>query len=91
MWTVIAKVFVLAIVTCASPSPSKMEQEVQRKLEQVLNTHMSDWKERKNVIETFSEEEVKDATDSERHQRSGFPTIKKKRKKIRSCQNMAGR
>ena len=57
-----------------------LEGEVERNLEKVLADHKAAW--------TKMEDDV--MTIGAREERSGFPTIKRKRKKIRACQNMAG-
>ena len=57
-----------------------LEAEVERNLEKVLADHKAAW--------TRLEDDV--TTIRAREERSGFPTIKRKRKKIRACQNMAG-
>ena len=71
---------VMAVVcSCQLGKLSLEEEEVERRLEEVLADHMVAWSNvEKNLLEEAREE------------RSGFPTIKRKRKKIRACQNMAG-
>ena len=72
-----------------------IEEEIKRSLDDVLATHLGAWKENLKILQGDNEEDS-DVTDEEedksyaRNPRSGFPTIKKKRKKIRACQSMAG-
>ena len=72
----------MVFVTCSSCELVTMtlEGEVERNLEKVLADHKAAW--------TKMEDDV--TTMGAREGRSGFPTIKRKRKKIRACQNMAG-
>ena len=73
-----------------------IEEEIKRSLDDVLATHLGAWKEKMTILQGNNDEDS-DVSDKEEDQiyartpRSGFPTIKKKRKKIRACQNMAGR
>merc|ERR1712210_170276 len=55
-----------------------LEEEVEKRLEEVLANHMDAWSKMEKSLE------------GTREGRSGFPTIKRKRKKIWGCQNMAG-
>ena len=62
-------------------------QEMERRLNKVLEDHKVQWK-----IERLKQQEgMEEGDGKQRKQRSGFPTIKRKRKKIRACQNMAGK
>ena len=73
-----------------------IEEEIKRSLDDVLATHLGAWKENMTILKSSNDEDF-DVSDKEedtiyaRNPRSGFPTIKKKRKYIRACQNMAGR
>ena len=73
-----------------------IEEEIKRSLDDVLATHLGAWKENMKILKNNNDEDS-DVLDKEedkayaRNPRSGFPTIKKKRKNIRACQNMAGR
>ena len=72
----------MVFVACSSCQLVTMtlEDEVERNLEKVLADHKAAWTKMEDDIMTIGA----------REERSGFPTIKRKRKKIRACQNMAG-
>ena len=72
----------MVFVACSSCQLVTMtlEGQVERKLEKVLADHKAAWTKMENDVTTIGV----------REERSGFPTIKRKRKKIRACQNMAG-
>ena len=58
--------------------------EVQNSLDKVFDDHVREWDKNKEIVE-------EDIGIHSREKRTGaFPKIKKKRKKIRACQNMAG-
>ena len=67
------------IVACSCQlGKLSLEEEVEKRLEEVLLEHIDAWKKIENGVE------------GDRDARTGFPAIKRKRKKIRACQNMAG-
>ena len=70
----------MVFVACSSCQLVTMTLEVERNLEKVLADHKAAWTKMEDDIMTIGA----------REERSGFPTIKRKRKKIRACQNMAG-
>ena len=53
-------------------------RSLEKRLEEVLLEHIDAWNKIENGVE------------GARDARTGFPAIKRKRKKIRACQNMAG-
>ena len=75
------KVLICVMTVACSYQLGKLslEEEVEKRLEEVLAEHVVAWNKMENSLEGAREE------------RSGFPTIKRKRKKIRACQNMAGK
>ena len=72
------KLFICLMAMAACSGKLSLEDDVEKRLEEVLEGHMDAWSKVEKNLEVAREE------------RSGFPTIKRKRKKIRACQNMAG-
>ena len=73
-------IWLMAVSACSCQlGKLSLEEEVEKRLEEVLANHMDAWSKMEKGLE------------GAREGRSGFPTIKRKRKKIRGCQNMAGK